>query len=138
MQIEPLLRLVLQFGKFGVVGVMATALHFSVVVALVEGFAISPLPANALGYGLAFAVSWFGSSRWTFRGATVVRFAVPRFLCVSLLGLALNQGMNALVIYGIGVHYLAGLAASLVTVPIVTFTLNRAFVFPQTPAQTGR
>lgn len=133
-----MLRLILQFGKFGIVGVLATALHFSVVVALVEWFATSPLPANALGYGLAFAVSWFGSSRWTFRGATVARFAVPRFLCVSLLGLALNQGVNALVIYGIGGHYLAGLAASLVTVPIVTFTLNRAFVFPQTPVQSGR
>lgn len=131
MRIEPLLRLVLQFGKFGVVGVLATAVHFSVVVALVEWFGMPPLPANALAYGVAFAVSWIGSSRWTFRGAAVVRFAVPRFLCVSLLGLALNQGMNALVIYGIGGHYLAGLAASLVTVPVVTFVLNRTFVFPQ-------
>lgn len=133
-----MLRLILQFGKFGIVGVLATALHFSVVVALVEWFATSPLPANALGYGLAFAVSWFGSSRWTFRGATVARFAVPRFLCVSLLGLALNQGVNALVIYGLGGPYLAGLAAALVIVPAVTFTLNRVFVFPQTPAQSGQ
>lgn len=131
MQIEPLLRLVLQFGKFGVVGVMATAVHFSVVVALVEWIGMPPLPANALAYGIAFAVSWVGSSRWTFRGARTVRGAVPRFLCVSLLGLALNQAVNALVIYGFGGHYLAGLAAALVIVPVVTFTLNRAFVFPQ-------
>ena len=136
--IEPLLRLILQFGRFGVVGVLATAVHFSAVVALVEWFAASPLPANALGYGLAFAVSWFGSSRWTFRGAAVVRFAVPRFVCVSLLGLVLNQAVNALVIDGLGGHYLAGLAAALVIVPVVTFTLNRIFVFPQTPAQSGQ
>lgn len=136
-EVESLLRLILQFGRFGIVGALATAVHFCTVVALVEWFATAPLPANGLGYGLAFAVSWFGSSRWTFRGAAAVRFAVPRFLCVSLLGLALNQAVNALAIYGLGAHYLTGLAAALLLVPVVTFTLNRIFVFPQTPAQSG-
>ena len=130
----------LQFGRFGLVGVLATAIHSAVVIVLVEGSIASPLLANVLGYGVGFSVSYLGGVRWVFRGTRASGATLLKFSLVAALGLLLNQAINYFVIYIVSWHYLIGLGAALAIVPAITFALQRVWVFrrpPEKPRATG-
>jgi len=78
--------------KFGSVGVLNTAVDYIVFNALVLGFGMSVGPANVVSYSFGIANSWFWNSRWTFgdRKLRHPRLALPTFVAVNLVGLALN------------------------------------------------
>ena len=87
------MALALQYGRFLVVGMAATAVHVSLYVGCVALLGMAPLLANAIGFALGVQVSYFGHGRWTFRDAEGSRL---RFWIVSGVGFALNT----LFVYG--------------------------------------
>jgi len=62
MRLSELLRLF----RFGIIGMTAAAVHYWVVVALVEFGGMAPLLANVGGFASAFWFSYFGHRHWTF------------------------------------------------------------------------
>ena len=62
MSVTELLRLV----RFGAVGLLAAAVHYWVVIGLVELLQIAPLKANFGGVAVAFWFSDIGHRHWTF------------------------------------------------------------------------
>lgn len=117
-------------GSFIVVGSVAAAVHMGVVMALVEGWRLTPLRANVLGWLVAFVVSFLGQWRLTFRDrqAPLAR-AVPRFFALSLLGFAINQSAYALALHLSGWRYDVLLAAVLVGVAVMTYLLGSRWAF---------
>lgn len=117
-------------GWFAVVGVAATVLHWAVVVCLVEQASMRPLPANVAGWLCAFALSFAGHHRLSFRGhGTSARSAAQRFLLVSSVGFALNQTGYAVLLNESSTSYELLLAAMLASVAAVTYVANRWWVF---------
>ena len=117
-------------GWFVAVGVAAAAVHFSVVVLLVELGGWRPLLANPIGWLVAFAVSFTGHHRLTFAdsGARVGR-AARRFFAISAAGFAVNEAAYATLLAHGALGYRLGLGAVLVAVAALTYWAGRHWAF---------
>ncbi len=123
----------LQIAIFVAVGSAAAFTHLSVVAALVEALHLHPLAANAIGFGIAFFVSFGGHARWTFPlGRDRLAAARTRFFLIALAGFALNQTAYAWVLHIVGPdYYLPALAVVLLGVAGATFLLSKLWAFAQ-------
>ena len=110
-----------QYGRFLVVGAIATLVHVLIYVAAVAVLGWSPLAANALGFAAGVQVSYFGHGRWTFRDSVG---SPLRFWAVAGLGFVINSLFVQLVTAGLGLAY--GWAIPLIAgvTPLVTFALK--------------
>lgn len=118
-----------QISRFGMVGAAATGTHYAV--ALAVNLVVSAYLANVAGYGCALGVSYLGHQRLTFqlrRDAVAHRRQLPRFVVASLTALAVSQAALVLLQSLAAPAHLA-LIAAVLTVPPITFVLNRSWVF---------
>lgn len=126
-----LLPLGLQYGRFAIVGLGATALHVLVYAGTIELLALPPLLANALGFAAGVNISFVGHRRWTFGGGPPVaaRRSLARFWSVALVGFGLNSLFVQLVTGTLGLPY--GWAIPLIAgvTPVLTFALSKWWAF---------
>lgn len=106
-------RLVEQFLKFGVVGVLATVIDFGVLVLLHELAGVNPVPAAAASFLVSLVFNYLASMRFVFtRREDLSRSReFVAFVALSAVGLALNElimwgGEHAFV--ALGVDYASG------------------------------
>ena len=101
-QLGKKIRLVWQFAKFALVGILNTAIDFGALNTLVLWTGIykgsGTLFINPLGFILAVCNSYYWNRRWTFAGAKQGNFIV--FVAVTLVGLAINNS----IVYGISTY----------------------------------
>ena len=127
-------ELIGQLFRFGQVGGFDTGLYALVYSPLAGLGIVSPQIANLAGYFVAMVTGDVLHSRWSFRGHGARDNAArttSRFFIVSLVSL----GLNALFVFLLTApNMLAGpwwwpLLPILFVTPLVTFTLNRQWVF---------
>ena len=115
---------------FIAVGCTAAAVHFGVVVALVEALGLPPLLANVAGWLVAFVVSFCGQWLLTFRGSGAPwRQALRRFFLISLGGFSANEAAYALLLNFSALPYDLLLALVLVAVAVMTYLLSSRWAF---------
>ena len=115
-------------GWFLAVGAAAALTHMAVF-ALAQAH-MWPEVANALGFGVAFFVSFAGHRLLSFRdAATSVRTSFGRFLITALAGFAANEGVFVLLLRGLGWPSLVALFFALVFAAGQTFLLSRFWAF---------
>lgn len=121
---------------FVLVGTAAAAVHWGVVVMLVEHAGWRPLLANVAGWLIAFGVSFSGHHRWTFRshGAPIWRSAL-RFFALSAGGFSINEAVYAVLLHWTGLRYDLVLGGVLVAVAVGTYLLSRHWAFKRNPAR---
>lgn len=84
-----------QIGKFGLVGVLNTAVDFgilnylSILTGVTSGTSLIPL--NALSFSVAVLNSYWWNKSWVFEGKKRVSFV--SFLAVSAIGVLINTGI---------------------------------------------
>lgn len=119
----------LDICRFIIVGGIATCVHFSLALSLHHFAGLTPLWANFFAFCTAFIVTYLGNYFWAFESSTDHISASLKSLSVSVTGLCLSQ----LIVWGLtekaGCPFYLTLFASLLIVPIVTFSLNRYWVF---------
>lgn len=116
-----------QFALFLCIGLAATAVHVVIAAHLIGSHMMPPAVGNAIAFLVANLLSYFSQSAHVFRRPpTPVQYW--RFLCVSLFGLALVVGISS-GLEVLGVHYLEGIAAVVLVLPIVTFGLHSLWTF---------
>jgi putative flippase GtrA len=125
--------LVIQFIKFGTVGISNTLLNFAVYTLLLKVFGVWYLGAAAIGFALGAVNGFLWNRRWTFRGHVGDALTPVRWAVVQGCGLALNEGLLYLWVEGVGVDKLVGQALAIVVVTTVTFLANRAWTFRTHP-----
>lgn len=118
-----------QVPLFAIVGAAATLTHVAAALAARELAGLSPLVANFVGYACAVGVSYLGNARFTFRRAVLHGPQFARFVVVSLMGLALTQGLTWLLVEQAGWPFWAGLAVVAVAVPALSFVMQRVWAF---------
>lgn len=113
---------------FVAVGTAAAATH-----AAVFGLtrrALLPELANALGFALAFGVSFAGHRRLSFRDAgTGVGQSLARFAATALAGFAVNEAVFALLLRLAHWPPWVALGAALLVAAVQTFVLSRFWAF---------
>jgi putative flippase GtrA len=116
-----------QFALFLCIGLGATAVHVVIAANLIGIHMMPPALGNAIAFVVANLFSYFSQSAYVFRQQPrTVQYW--RFLCVSLVGLALVAAIST-ALEVVGVHYLAGIAAVVLILPIVTFGLHSFWTF---------
>jgi putative flippase GtrA len=121
---------------FVAVGGAAAAVHFGVVVGLVEAYRLPPLAANVAGWLVAFVVSFCGQWLLTFRGRGVPWLqALPRFFLVSLAGFIINEAGYAILLHWSALRYDALLALVLLAVAVMTYLLSSRWAFRGSPGR---
>lgn len=119
-----------QLMRFGIVGVTSASVHFGIVVMLVELAGLKPLLANIAAFLISFQVSYSGHRFWTFRGTTTQhKVALTRLLSLQIVGLAANEGLFYSLMTYFGLPYTVALFIVLTTLPIITFTVSKLWVF---------
>lgn len=118
-----------QIPLFAIVGACATLTHVAAALAARELGGLAPLQSNFAGYLMAVWVSYVGNARLTFRRRALDAPQIVRFIVVSLLGLALTQGLTWLLVERLGWPFWLGLGCVAVAVPAMSFVLSRLWAF---------
>lgn len=82
-----------KFTSFALVGVIATAIHYGVLIFLVQGFAMSPTWATTAGFLVSVVANYALNYRLTFNSGKSHLEAGSKFFVVSLVGLAGNAAI---------------------------------------------
>jgi putative flippase GtrA len=123
--------MIAQLARFVVSGAIVTALGVGVYAVVALLLRWNPQIGNFLAYVVAVATGYVMHSRWSFRdhGGERDRRTQLRFLTVSVASL----GLNSFWVWLLYTHLDWGRAAPIVPMlfvtPVVTFVLNRQWVF---------
>jgi putative flippase GtrA len=121
--------MLVQFVKFGVVGVSNTLLAFTIYTVLLKVFGVWYLAASAIGFVLGAVNGFLLNRRWTFAGHVGDALTPVRWGIVQGCGLGLNLGLLYLFVDDAGIEKLLSQALATVIVTVVTFLVNRAWTF---------
>jgi len=124
-----------QFARYAGVGLVATAVHYAVLVGLVESGAAKPLPATLAGYIAGGVVSYGLNRRLTFASDRPHGEAAWRFALVAASGFAWTAALMWGLVDRLGADYLPAQAATTLVVLFWGFAANRLWTFahPGTP-----
>ena len=126
---KPSRALAARLGRFGLVGLIATAIHVGVGLGLHHAFAVPPLWANGVAFSVAVVANFAGQSRLTFPEAVAGGRAFLRFVIAALLAFLLNQLIVWAVTGPLGRPYWVALAIVLASVPVLSFCAMRFWAF---------
>lgn len=128
----------MQYAKYGIIGVLATAVNTIATIFFVQVVGLSPTGAVIAAFPIAFAVSYALNQRWTFASSASHLAQVPRYLVGQLLGLALNAALMFVINEQLGLHYWLGLACSVAFVPPVVFAFQKYWTFRTSRLHPGQ
>jgi putative flippase GtrA len=122
-----------QFVKFGIVGISNTLITFVVYTVLLEVFDVWYIAASAIGFVVGATNGFLLNRRWTFADHVGDSLTPLRWGVVQTAGLGLNLGLLYLLVHDAGVDELVGQALATVAVTVSTFLVNRAWTFRHVP-----
>jgi putative flippase GtrA len=126
---HPRAHVVVQFVKFGIVGVSNTVLAFAIYTLLLKAFDVWYLAASAIGFVCGAVNGFLLNRRWTFAGHVGDSLTPVRWGVVQTCGLAVNEALLYAFVDGAGVEKLLGQALATAVVTVLTFAVNRAWTF---------
>lgn len=104
-----------QFLKFGVVGVIATGIHYGIYLSLEHGFSLNYNVAYTIGYLISFVFNFYASNLFTFKtspnisnginflGAHGLNYLIHVILLNALISLGISLNIAPLVVLPIAV-----------------------------------
>jgi putative flippase GtrA len=125
---------IVQFVKFGIVGVSNTALTFIVYTLLLKVFGVWYLAASAVGFAVGATNGFLLNRRWTFREHVGDPLTPVRWAIVQGCGLGINEGLLFLFVHDARLDKLLAQACATVAVTLSTFFANRAWTFRVHPS----
>ncbi len=127
--------LILQFVKFGIVGVSNTLISFAVFILLLKVFGVWYLAASGIGFAVGAVNGFLWNRAWTFRGHVGDALTPVRWFVVQSCGLLIDLGLVYVFVDGLGLDELVGQVMTTMIVTVLTFLVNRAWTFRgHTPA----
>ena len=119
----------IQFVKFGTVGVSNTLITFIVYTVLLKVFGVWYLAASAIGFLVGATNGFLLNRRWTFKEHVGDALTPVRWGIVQGCGLGLNVLLLFALVDGAGLDKLLSQAFAMGVVTVLTFLVNRAWTF---------
>jgi putative flippase GtrA len=119
--------------RYGIAGGCSAATHLVTLFLLVELFIVRPVVASTVGFVASIFVSYTLQRRWVFASSVANHVALPRFVLVTGVGLALNASVvfvGTEVLHG---HYGVVQVVALMLVPLSNYLLNSLWTFRRPP-----
>jgi putative flippase GtrA len=121
--------LVLQFVKFGIVGVSNTLIALAVYTLLLKVFGVWYVAASGIGFAIGAVNGFLWNRAWTFRGHVGDALTPVRWFVVQGCGLLLDLGLVYVLVDGVHMDKLVGQLVTTVVVTVITFFVNRTWTF---------
>jgi len=118
-----------QFVKFGIVGISNTLLTLVVYTVLLKVFGVWYLAASAIGFAVGATNGFLLNRRWTFREHVGDALTPVRWGIVQSGGLAINEGLLYLLVHDGRLDKLVAQVCATAVVTVTTFIVNRAWTF---------
>jgi putative flippase GtrA len=118
-----------QFVKFGIVGVSNTLLTLVVYTLLLKVFGVWYLAASAIGFVVGATNGFLLNRRWTFREHVGDALTPVRWGVVQSGGLAINEGLLYVFVHDAQLDKLVAQVCATAVVTVSTFIVNRAWTF---------
>lgn len=118
-----------QFARYAGAGVIGTAAHYAVLVALVQVAQAGAVAASTAGAIVGAGINYFLNHRFTFASERSHRRALPRFAAIAVAGIVLNALVLAAVLALAGPHYLVAQVIATLAVLLAGYLANRAWTF---------
>ena len=118
-----------QFIRFGLVGGVATAIHYFILYALHGRLGWNGLLAPTLGLGSSAAFNFTANYYFTFRAEIPILESFWRFVVVTSVGLLLNAAIFWLLVSQLSWFYLAGQATATIALLLWNFLFSRSFTY---------
>jgi putative flippase GtrA len=128
------MTLLREFPVFVVVGGIATAAHYLLLVFLVQAFGVEPTVASTAGLILGAIVNYVLNYRITFRSRRAHMIAVPRFAVAATTGMFLNGLFVAVGVHVVALHYMIAQVISTGLILAWNFLINKYWTFSGGPA----
>jgi putative flippase GtrA len=119
----------IQFIKFGLVGVSNTLLTFLVYTLLLKAFGVFYLLASAAGFIVGATNGFILNRKWTFADHVGDSLTPVRWAIVQGCGLGINELLLYLFVDGAHLDKLLAQAFATAVVTVSTFFANRAWTF---------
>ena len=123
-----------RFVRFSIVGGLATAIQYALLVALVQGVGMAPTPASSIGFVLSAGVNYLLNYRFTFQSDRPHGPAAAKFGLLAGMGLLINAAIMRLVL-GTGAHYLIAQVCATGVVLFWNFIGNSLWTFGVGPVE---
>ena len=117
-----------QFFRYAGAGAVGTALHYAVLIGLVQLVRLDAIVASTAGAIVGAFVNYALNHRYTFASEESHRRALPRFALIAAAGIALNAFVMATLAVA-GPHYLIAQVAATGAVLAAGYLANRAWTF---------
>ena len=127
------MTVLIQFLKFGVVGISNTLITFIIYTILLKVFGVWYLAASAIGFMVGATNGFLLNRRWTFKEHVGDSLTPVRWAVVQGCGLGVNELLLYLLVNNAGLDKLIAQAVATVVVTVTTFFANRAWTFRHTP-----
>jgi putative flippase GtrA len=118
-----------QFLRYAGAGAIGTALHYAVLISLVQLARVDAVVASTAGAVGGALVNYALNHRFTFASKKPHAHALPRFALVAAGGVLLNAVVMAGMLHVAGPHYLVAQVVATGAVLAMGFLANRAWTF---------
>ena len=122
---DPVIR---SFFRYGLVGAVATAAHYVLLILCVEEFKWPAYIGSGVGAVMGAQVAFLGNRRFTFAHRGALSPAWVKFQGTALLGALVGMAVVAAAV-NTGWHYLPAQVLATLTSLVLTFAVNRAWTF---------
>lgn len=124
------LRIVVrQFILFAGVGIVGTAGHYVILVALVEILSFDPVVASGVGFAGGAMINYYLNRSYTFESVVPHLIGLPKFLGVAAVGMLINTAIMAAAITFMQLHYILAQIIATGLVLIWNFLGNKYWTF---------
>lgn len=122
-------REIITAARFGLVGLLSTAVHIAIVWLLLTLASVGPILANTLAFLAAFCISFIGNYLWTFRSPGSPRRAIFRFFVIAVSAFVVNTLILAFLVHKAWFLPVTSAILSASLVPTITFLASRLWCF---------
>jgi putative flippase GtrA len=123
------MALVIQFVKFGIVGVSNTLLSLAIYTILLKLFGVWYVAASGIGFTIGAVNGFLLNRRWTFEGHVGDAFTPVRWGVVQGSGLLLDLALIYVCVQDLHLDKLVAQGVATAVVVVITFAANRAWTF---------
>lgn len=118
-----------RFIKFGLVGVLNTAINWIVFI-LLNMLGMYYIFANIIAYSLSTLNSYIWNSKWVFKySGNNLKETTAKFIVLNVIGLILNTSILYILVDIIGLYKIVSLIITTAIVMIFNYFINKLWVF---------
>lgn len=118
-----------QFIAYAGVGAIGTAVHYLILILMVELVNLSPVVASSCGAITGAFVNYYLNYRFTFNSNKSHKEAITKFMIVALAGFVINLVIMWLLTSVIVINYLIAQVITTGVVLVANYSANRFWTF---------